>query len=49
MNCDSMCGGEGRQFLTKEEKVEKLQKYKEWLDNEAKGVDETIQKIKKAS
>ena len=53
MNCstDSYCGTEysGRSFLTKDEKVEKLNKYKDWLDNESKGVDETIKKIKEAS
>ena len=38
----------GRQFLTTEEKVERLQKYKEWLENEAKGVDEAMKRIKKA-
>ena len=35
----------GRMFLTKEEKIEKLTKYKNWLDNESKGVEETITKI----
>ena len=40
---------EGRHFLTKEEKIEKLKEYKEWLDNESKGVSETISKLKKAS
>lgn len=39
----------GRQFLTKEEKIEKLEEYKEWLDNESKGVEETISRLKKAS
>ena len=38
----------GRQFLTTEEKVERLQKYKEWLENEAEGVDEAMTRIKKA-
>ena len=36
----------GRRFLTKEEKIEKLTKYKNWLDNEGKGVEETITKIR---
>ena len=40
---------EGRQFLTKDEKIEKLKEYKNWLDNESKGLDETISKLKKAS
>ena len=39
----------GRQFLTKEEKIEHLEKYKEWLEKEAKGIQETIDEIKKAS
>ncbi|MGB6679929.1 MAG: hypothetical protein WBF08_01220 [Candidatus Bathyarchaeia archaeon] len=39
----------GRNFLTKEEKIEKLNEYKDWLDNESKGVQETIEKIKGAS
>jgi len=33
-------------FLTKEEKINHLNKYKEWLKNEAKGVDEAIAKLK---
>ena len=36
-------------FLTTEEKIEKLKEYKEWLDNESKGVEEAISKLKKAS
>ena len=36
----------GRLFLTKEEKLEKLTEYKNWLDNESKGVEETIAKLK---
>ncbi len=39
----------GRRFLTTEEKIERLQEYKEWLDNESKGVEEAILKLKKAS
>ena len=39
----------GRKFLTKEEKIEKLQEYKKWLENETKGIEETIEEIKKAS
>jgi hypothetical protein len=35
-----------RMFLTKEEKITHLGKYKEWLQNEAKGVDEAIAKLK---
>lgn len=51
MQCETMCCGsemEGRRFLTTEEKVEKLQDYKKWLESEAKGVDESIKKLKKA-
>jgi hypothetical protein len=33
-------------FLTKEEKINYLTKYKEWLENETKGVDEAIAKLK---
>ncbi len=39
----------GRHFLTSEEKIEKLEEYKKWLDNESKGVEETIENLKKAS
>ena len=51
MYCETSCCGtemEGRRFLTTEEKVEKLQDYKKWLESEAQGVDETIKKLKKA-
>ena len=37
-----------RMFLTKEERITHLNKYKEWLQNEAKGVDEAIAKLKEA-
>ena len=51
MQCETSCGDEyeGRRFLTTEERVEKLQGYKQWLEQEAKGVDEAIKKLKKAS
>jgi hypothetical protein len=39
----------GRNFLTKEEKIEKLENYKKMLENEIKGIEETIEEIKKAS
>ena len=39
----------GRRFLTTEEKIERLEEYKKWLDNEGKGVEEAISKLKKAS
>ena len=41
------CGCQGRVFLTKEEKIEKLQGYKEWLDKESKGLGEAIAELKK--
>jgi len=49
MECETSCGGEGRQFLTNEEKAEKLSKYKQWLQSETKGVEETIARLKKAN
>ena len=42
------CGNEGRRFLTTEEKLQRLTEYKQWLENETKGVNETITKLKKA-
>ncbi len=49
MNCNSgYCSPAGRSFLTKEEKIEMLQGYKEELENEAKGVAERIDQLKKA-
>ena len=39
----------GRSFLTKEEKIERLEQYKKWLENEKKGVEEAIEELKKAS
>ena len=40
------CSSEyGRHFLTKEEKIKKLTEYKEYLDNESKGVSEAIAKL----
>ena len=46
----SMCchGHQGRMFLTKEEKIKKLTEYKNLLDNESKGVEETISKLKES-
>jgi hypothetical protein len=38
-----------RQFYTKEEKIEYLEEYKKWLEKEKKGVEETIEELKKAS
>ncbi len=41
------CGPHGRKYLTKEEKIKKLEEYKETLDTEAKGVDERIKELEK--
>ncbi len=46
-DCDCNCV-HPRMFLTKEEKITHLNKYKEWLQNEAKGVDEALAKLKEA-
>lgn len=40
----SMCG---RHFFTKEEKAEVLERYKDWLEKEAKGVQEMLDELKK--
>ena len=42
--CD--CGNSGRGFLTKEEKAELLEEYKENLEKELKGVSERIKELK---
>jgi hypothetical protein len=42
-------GHHGRQFLTTDEQIERLEEYKSWLDNESKGVEEAIERLKKAS
>ena len=48
--CGVQCHGHhNRHFLTTEEKIEKLEEYKKWLDNESKGVEEAIEELKKAS
>ena len=39
----------GRNFLTKEEKMEHLKEYKNWLEKEKKGVEEKIEELNKAS
>ena len=54
-----MCHGHGmnrhhemmcwRNFITTEEKIQHLEEYKKSLENEIKGVDELIEKLKKAS
>ncbi len=38
--------GYGRRYLTKEEKIKKLTEYKEYLESEAKGVEERIKELK---
>jgi hypothetical protein len=38
-----------RHFPTKKEKIQHLEEYKKWLENEAKGVEESIEDLKKAS
>ncbi len=38
---------DGRHFPTKKEKIEKLEKYQEWLENEAQGVKEAIEGLSK--
>ena len=41
-----MCGPNcGRHFFTTEEKIERLEEYKKWLDNESKGVEEKITEL----
>jgi hypothetical protein len=39
----------GRHFLTKEEKINHLEEYTKWLENETNGVKEVIQELKKTS
>jgi hypothetical protein len=39
------CFHHKRRFLTKEEKIAKLKEYKNWLDNESKGVEEKITEL----
>lgn len=46
MYCQSDCGS-GRGFLTKEEKIDMLNEYKEALEKEAKGVTERIKELQK--
>jgi hypothetical protein len=41
-----MCGC--RQYLTKEEKIEKLKEYKEGLEKETLGVSEEIKRMEKS-
>lgn len=34
-----------RRFFTKEERIAELREYQEWLTNEAKGVEEAIERL----
>ncbi len=45
---DNCCGSGGRSFLTKEERLEMLEEYKEQLEKEAKGVAERIKELQNA-
>jgi hypothetical protein len=47
MDADCCCHG-SRHFLTKKEKIERLEMYQKWLENEAQGVKEAIEELKKA-
>jgi hypothetical protein len=47
MGTDCCCHG-NRHFLTKKEKIEHLEMYQKWLENEAQGVKEAIEALKKA-
>ena len=47
--CGCGCGvGESRGFLTKKERLDMLKTYKESLENEAKGVEESIKELEKS-
>lgn len=49
MYCGNECNEQsGRSFLTRGEKIAKLKDYKDWLDNESKGVEEAIVELNKA-
>jgi hypothetical protein len=41
------CGCGGRMFLSRKEKVEMLEEYRESLKNELDGVEEELRKLKK--
>jgi hypothetical protein len=41
------CCERGRRFFTREEKIKHLEEYKEYLEQEAKGVAERIEDLKK--
>lgn len=41
------CGYGERNFLTREEKIDLLKEYKDYLDKESKGVTERIRNLEK--
>ncbi len=46
--CDCSCSEtSGRYFLTREEKIDRLKTYKDYLEKEAKGVSEKISELQK--
>lgn len=45
--CYEVSSHQGRNFFTREEKIEMLKSYKEKLENEAKGVAERIETLHK--
>lgn len=47
--CTTMYAHDARRFLTREEKIEMLNEYKEQLEREAQGVAERIEELKKVS
>lgn len=49
--CGCGCGAyeDARGFLTKEERIEVLSEYKKSLEQEVKGIEESIQELKKKS
>ena len=51
LRCEKLCAVNTvkKRFLTLEEKIKKLKAYKEWLNNESKGVEEAISKFKEIS
>ncbi len=47
MNCGNGYCGSSRGFLTRDEKLQMLQEYKEELDKESQGVAERITELRK--
>jgi hypothetical protein len=43
------CGCSGRRFLSRKEKIEMLEEYRESLKNELEGVEEALKELQKAS